>query len=131
MQEKSLAYFCNKSNVTAFEHKGNGRIFDNNEVTYQFNVSEISKVSKDLQKLRNPVALGSWLSCPCALNQVKQTFVTRGMLRTLSLIHCEKLHQQFSKHASDQKVSAYNCSFLTTIKNHGCKEILFSLALCI
>lgn len=76
MQEKSLAYFCNKSNVTAFEHKGNGRIFDNNEVTYQFNASEISKVSKDLQKLRNPVALGSWLSCPCALDQVKKTFVT-------------------------------------------------------
>ena len=49
------------------------------------------------------------------------------MLGTLSLIHCLKLLQSFSKHSRDQKVSAHNGSFLTIIKSHGCKKILFSI----
>ena len=39
----------------------------------------------------------------------------RGMLGTLSLIHCIKLLQPFSKHLRDQQVYAYNPSFLTII----------------
>ena len=51
----------------------------------------------------------------------------RGMLRTLSLIHGEKLLGPFSQHARDWQVSACNQSFITFIKSHGCKEILISL----
>ena len=49
------------------------------------------------------------------------------MLGTLSLIHCVKLLQPFSKHPINQQVSAYNCRFLIIIQSHDCKEILFSL----
>ena len=48
------------------------------------------------------------------------------MLGTLSLMHSIKLLPPFSKHAIDQKVSAYNPSFLTIIQSHSCKEILFT-----
>ena len=51
----------------------------------------------------------------------------RGMLETLSLIHCVKLFQPLSKYARDLLVSASNRSFLTTFQIHGCKEILLSL----
>ena len=37
----------------------------------------------------------------------------RGMVGTLSLIHCVKLLQPFSKHSRVQQVCAYNPSFLT------------------
>ena len=54
-------------------------------------------------------------------------FIIRGMLETLSLIHCVKLLHPFSKYARDQQVSAYNRSFLTIFRIRGCKEILFCL----
>ena len=53
--------------------------------------------------------------------------VYRGMLGTLSLIHCVKLLQPFSQHVRDQQVPTYNQSFTTIIQSYGCKAILFSL----
>ena len=51
----------------------------------------------------------------------------KGMLGTLSLIHCVKLFQPLSRLSRNKQVSAYNCSFLISFQSHGCKEILFSL----
>ena len=56
-----------------------------------------------------------------------KSILHKGMLGTLSLIHCVKLLQPMSKLSRNKQVSAYNCSFLISIQSHRCKEILFSL----
>ena len=58
---------------------------------------------------------------------VESGIYLRGMLETLSLIHCVKLLHPVSKYARQQQVSAYNRSFLTIFRIHGFKEILFCL----
>ena len=48
-------------------------------------------------------------------------------MKTLSLIPWVKLPSPFSQHARDQKVCAYNHSFIIIIQSLGCKEILITL----
>ena len=49
--------------------------------------------------------------------------LSRGMLRTLSIIHGVKLLQPFSQQKREEQVSPFNHSFIIVIQIPGCKEI--------